>query len=299
MSTQPTSRIFVAVCLLIGAATAHSAASIGDYVMARSEDDNFDRNYHFGGENSTSGPGSFAINDSKYSFASLSTNFGSMSGMAWAEPPIPARGSPTNVTQASAEASGEFQDSFHLSSASLPYGTRVTLLLTVSLSGTAYRTAEGTSLPDDPRVYAGWGFGTDYPLAALTIKSTGVEGVATALWTTTVGASFDLVGTLDVRTNGLAGIQSTRATQTQKGTGAASYFLDVVGVDEPTVKGSSWVSAFDARGPGGFGADVTVTTDSGWNYATPVPEPSSMALLVAGLAVIGSVSRRRAAPANG
>jgi hypothetical protein len=237
--------------------------------MARSGDQNYDRNYWFGSEQSTTGAGQFSIPDSWYSKADLSTSFGAMSGAASATPRIPAPGSPTNATQASAWAEGQFQDSFHLSSATLTDGTPVTLLLTVTLEGTVERSAANTGLPYLPKVAAGWGFGRDYALAGWQLSSSG-SFVSTAQWTTVVGASFDLVGLLQVRTDGLGALQQLQSQQTQAGTGSAHYYLD------------------------SLTAGVTVTTDSGWNYASQVPEPAPTTLLAAGLAVLGGLSRRRA-----
>jgi hypothetical protein len=269
MRVRSFARFNLAAGLLAASTTIHATTLISDYVMARSVDINYDRNYGFGGELSTTGAGQFSITDSAYSQAVLNTAFGAMSGAASGAPRIPSPGSPTNATQASAWAEGQFQDSFHLSSATLTDGTPVTLLLTVTLDGTVERSAANTGLPYLPKVYAGWGFGRDYPLAAWQLSSSG-SFVSTAQWTTVVGASFDLVGLLQVRTDGLDALQQLQSQQTQSGSGSAQYYLD-------------------SLTPG-----VTVTSDSGWNYASQVPAPAPASLMAAGLALLGGLSRRRA-----
>jgi hypothetical protein len=271
MAPQTLRRFGLLAGLLVTSMAAQALTTIDDYVMARSSDQNFDRNYFFGGESSSTGAGQFAITDSWYSLATLSTAYGAMSGTASATPRLPAPGTATNVTQASAWADGQFTDGFHLTSASLANGAPVTLLLTVTLEGTVARSAANTGLPYLPKVAAGWGLGRDNALVGLQLSSSG-SFTATTQWASVVGATFDLVGVLQVRTDGLSANQQFQTQQTQAGTGGAHYYLDALT------------------------AGVTITSGSGWNYAAPVPEPASGALLAAGLALLGVVNRRRAAP---
>jgi hypothetical protein len=262
-------QIVAAAAPIVATTMADATSSISDYLSTDLTGDiAVDRNYWYGSTINTSGAGQFAIADSLFSGASLRTFFGAMSGAVNADPPTPPYGAYIVARQARAEATGEFTDTFHFSSDTLAYGTPVTLLLTVTLDGTVARSASNEPLPYMPLVYAGWGPGPDYPLAALQTAISGSQ-VGAVRWSTYVGASFDLVGVLHLRTDGLESLGSIQANQTQDGTGSAHFYLD-------------------ALTPG-----VTVSTGSGWNYASPVPEPAPAALLALGLAAIRLLGRRR------
>jgi hypothetical protein len=261
-----------AAALLAATAPAHATASIDDYVAARSSFNTNDGDWLSGSELQTAGAGTFAITNSYYSYADLSTNFGAMSGSASGTPPSPQRGGSVWNTQVlKAQATGVFQDSFLLSASTLAVGTPVTLLLTVTLDGTIARSAVNSALPALPRVYAGWGLWRDSPLAAAQLF-TSSGSVATAQWSTVVGANVDLVGLLDVSLMGLISGQDSQ--QSESASGIAHYYLDVLT------------------------AGVSATSASGFNYASPVPEPAPAAMLVAGLAAWGLLIGRRAAPSR-
>jgi hypothetical protein len=220
--------VLAAVVLITTTATAQAAASISDYLTTGLTGDvAVDRNYWYGDTVNTSGAGDFALAAKNYSGASLTTSFGRMSGAVNADPPIPAYGGYVVAVQARAEATGEFTDTFSFGSNTLAQGTPVTLLLTVALAGTVARSAINEPLPYMPLVYAGWGPGPDYALAALQTASSGSQ-VSSAQWSTTVGASFSLVGVLHLRTDGLESLGSIQATQTQDGSGNAHFYLDAL-----------------------------------------------------------------------
>ena len=91
-----------------------------------------------------------------------------------------------------------------------------------------------------------------------------------AVFTTAVGQTVHLVGDLSLSFNHRS---STLARDWSSGYthGAAIYRIDVLT------------------------PDVDVSTGSGFDYATPVPEPRTWALMLAGLCAVGLSVRRRAA----
>ena len=120
--------------------------------------------------------------------------------------------------------------------------------------------------------------------------------------------------------NPTMGGQANGSLLAQKGTDGNAYFLEIVGptfggkfVDTSAEIGSS-VAIYDfvrsstssgiggtetaLMGEGAIPAEARLAKNSAGNYvftvAAPVPEPSSYALALAGLALVGAVARRRA-----
>jgi hypothetical protein len=121
--------------------------------------------------------------------------------------------------------------------------------------------------------------------------------------------------------NTTLGGQANGSLLAQKGTDGNAYFLEVVGstfqgkfVDTSAEIGTT-VAIYDfvrsstsalgnatetsLMGEGGKPAEARLAKNSTGNYvftvAAPIPEPSSYALALAGLALVGAVARRRAA----
>ncbi|OYV01202.1 MAG: hypothetical protein CFE45_05890 [Burkholderiales bacterium PBB5] len=78
---------------------------------------------------------------------------------------------------------------------------------------------------------------------------------------------------------------------------AAGHYLVAVRASPPLPAGSSWAEGYMYGSTGGAGIDSSA---AGWavraelTNAAPVPEPTPTALLLAGLAVVGLLARRRA-----
>jgi hypothetical protein len=267
-STTPLRGALCALLMAGSAGPALATASLDGGAWALTTFVNFDRNYYYGiavpsggapiCTPTNCGPGHVEVPDAVYAYSVLDTAYGAMSGQVRGVPPIPDPVGPTREITANSMASGLWADMFTVTSASLPAGTPVDLLLTLRFTGTV---AKGGSDSSVPRSDAGFGPGPDFPYLVLAADAQGSDQVATRVVTFAVGASFQLVGTLNLTSQGF-GLQSTQTGSWQTASASAHYFVDALT------------------------PDAGYTTASGFSYAGAVPEPAPAALLLLGLAAL-------------
>lgn len=207
--------------------------------------------------------------------------FGRLAGQLSAGSQMPDVG--YNGSGGSARLRDAWSDLFTIAASSLAAGTPVTLKLTVQL--------DVSMLAIDPDGSAGPATATGRAVAAFHHGGwdapwiTGLElrtgsgqehdrldGVFrnSTLLNTTVGETLPLVGDLSLNVNHASSKQA-REWSSSYTYGTARHWVDVLT-------------------PG-----VTISTASGFDYASPVPEPQAWALMLAGLCAVGLGARRRAA----
>ncbi len=228
-----------------------------------------------------SGPGaSYAVNSWGLAAASINgtpASYGQLGGVGTAASQMP----PGMVSSGGvARMRDAWGDLFTIGSSTLPLGTPVLLQLTVLMSGQLQAPDPDGSGSASARAslqaalhQGGW----DAPWLVGVERFAG-SGHAQLSWSgqaqssnsfaTTVGATVHLVGDLSLF-YGQQNSNDARDYFSGSNQGQASYYVDVLS-------------------PG-----VWVSSASGHDYATPVPEPTTALLWLAGLLAVGTVTRRR------